>query len=94
MIDGGGKNGKVLSESMNETMMFSKYTLAHIKLGEECGSLDKRLIILETEIFNNLNDKISKITVLVQPLLILTIGIIILSFIIKFVVPLLDIVLI
>ena len=88
------KNGKVLSESMNETMMFSKYTLAHIKLGEECGSLDKRLIILETEIFNNLNDKISKITVLVQPLLILTIGIIILSFIIKFVVPLLDIVLI
>lgn len=88
------KNGKVLSESMNETMMFSKYTLAHIKLGEECGSLDKRLIILENEIFNNLSDKITKITVLIQPLLILIIGIVILMFIMKFVVPLLDIVLI
>ncbi len=88
------KGGKVLSESMNETMMFSKYTLAHIKLGEECGALDKRLLILENEIFNNLSDKITKITVLIQPALILIIGIIILTFVMKFVVPLLDIVLI
>lgn len=74
--------------------MFSKYTLAHIKLGEESGSLDKRLQLLEEEVFKNLTTRINKITQLIQPFLILFIGVIIVSFIIKFLMPLLDIVLI
>lgn len=86
--------GRMLSQSMSETKMFSNYTLAHIKLGEESGSLDKRLQILEEEIFKNLNSRMNKITQLIQPFLILFIGVIIVSFIIKFLMPLLDIVLI
>ena len=86
--------GKMLSESMIETEMFSKYTLAHIKLGEESGSLDKRFQLLEEEVFKNLTTKINKLTQLIQPFLILFIGVIIVSFIIKFLMPLLDIVLI
>ena len=74
--------------------MFSKSTLAHIKLGEECGALDKRLTILEDTIFTNLSFKISKITSMIQPFLILFIGVIIIIFIIKFLMPLLDIVLV
>ncbi|MBQ8997925.1 MAG: type II secretion system F family protein, partial [Clostridium sp.] len=49
--------GRMLSQSMSETEMFSKYTLAHIKLGEESGSLDKRLQLLEEEVFKNLTVK-------------------------------------
>ena len=79
---------------MIETNMFSKSTLAHIKLGEECGALDKRLTILEDTIFTNLSFKISKITSMIQPFLILFIGVIIIIFIIKFLMPLLDIVLV
>nr|WP_297713293.1 type II secretion system F family protein [Clostridium sp.] len=86
--------GRMLSQSMSETKMFSNYTLAHIKLGEESGSLDKRLQILEEEIFKNLNSRMNKITQLIQPFLIVFIGVIIVSFIIKFLMPLLDIVLI
>ena len=74
--------------------MFSKYTLAHIKLGEESGSLDKRFQLLEEEIFKNLTTKINKLTQMIQPFLILFIGMIIVIFIIKFIMPLLDIVLI
>lgn len=87
-------SGKMLSQSMNEIEMFSKYTLAHIKLGEESGSLDKRLQLLEEEIFKNLTIKINKMTQFIQPFLILFIGVIIVTFIIKFLIPLLDIVLI
>lgn len=86
--------GRMLSQSMSETKMFSNYTLAHIKLGEESGSLDKRLQLLEEEIFKNVTARMNKITQLIQPFLILFIGMIIVSFIIKFLMPLLDIVLI
>lgn len=86
--------GRMLSQSMSETKMFSNYTLAHIKLGEESGSLDKRLQLLEEEIFKNVTARMNKITQLIQPFLILFIGVIIVSFIIKFLMPLLDIVLI
>ena len=84
----------MLSQSMRETKMFSNYTLAHIKLGEESGSLDKRLQILEEEIFKKLDSSMDKITQLIQPFLILFIGVIIVGFIIKVLMPLLDIVLI
>ena len=86
--------GRMLSQSMRETKMFSNYTLAHIKLGEESGSLDKRLQILEEEIFKKLDSSMDKITQLIQPFLILFIGVIIVGFIIKVLMPLLDIVLI
>ena len=86
--------GRMLSQAMSETEMFSKYTLAHIKLGEESGSLDKRFQLLEEEVFKNLTAKINKLTQMIQPFLILFIGVIIVTFIIKFIMPLLDIVLI
>lgn len=88
------KKGKLLSQSMNNTNIFSKFTLAQIKLGEETGSLDKRLSILEESIFTNLNCKIIKLTSMIQPFLIIFIGGIIIIFIIKFLIPLLDMVLI
>lgn len=85
-------SGTMLSEAMESTNMFSKYTLAHVKLGEESGSLDKRLELLEKEVFEKLDSKIGKLTQLIQPVLILSIGVVIIVFIIKFIMPLLDIV--
>lgn len=87
-------SGRMLSQSMSETHMFSKHTLAYIKLGEESGSLDKRLELLEEEVFKNLTTKINKLTQLIQPFLIMFIGGIMVFFIIKFIMPLLDMVLI
>ena len=57
-------------------------------------SLDKRLQLLEEEVFKNLTVKINKLTKMIQPFLILFIGVIIVTFIIKFIMPLLDMVLI
>ncbi|MCI9069930.1 type II secretion system F family protein [Clostridium sp.] len=87
-------NGMMLSKAMSEVRMFSKYTLAHVKLGEESGSLDKRFQLLEEEIFKILTIKINSLTKTIQPFLILFIGIIIVVFIIKFILPLLNIILI
>lgn len=87
-------SGKGLFQSMREIEMFSQYTLAHIKLGEESGSLDRRLKLLEEEIFKKVTAKINRLTQLIQPILIVFIGIIVVIFIIKFLMPLLDIVVI
>lgn len=86
--------GNGLWQAMKKTNMFSKYTLAHIKLGEESGTLDRRLMTLEKEQFELVTENINRKMQLIQPMLILFIGALISTFIIIFILPLLDSVLI
>ena len=79
--------GKSLTLSLENTSIFSKYTLAHIKLGEECGNIESVLNTLEDEIFNKLNLELNNILELIQPITIVFIGGIVLSFILIVILP-------
>ena len=76
-----------LTLSLENTSIFSKYTLAHIKLGEECGNIESVLNTLEDEIFNKLNLELNNILELIQPITIVFIGGIVLSFILIVILP-------
>lgn len=80
--------GRTLAEAMTKSMMFSQYTLAHIKLGEETGTLDNKVLLLEKELFDNIVIKINRVVENVQPIMIVIIGVVILSFILVFITPL------
>lgn len=79
--------GKTLTESMIKSGIFSKYTLAHIKLGEETGTLGNKVQLLENELFESIILKINRLVENLQPFMIVLIGIIILSFILTFITP-------
>lgn len=83
--------GKTLTEAMENSMIFSNYTLAHIKLGEETGTLDGKISLLEKELFENIVFKINRIVENIQPVMIIVIGILILSFILTFITPLFNV---
>lgn len=80
-------SGNGLSDSMAETKIFSKYTLAHIKLGEESGSLDERLMQIEKFLFNNIQEDLNKKIAMIQPLIIMFIGVFVCIFIVVFILP-------
>lgn len=83
--------GKTLTEAMRNSSMFSEYTLAHIKLGEETGTLDGKITLLEKELFETIVFKINRIVSNIQPAMIIAIGILILSFILTFITPLFNV---
>ena len=75
---------------MMKTQVYTKYTLAHIKLGEECGNLEDVLRNLEEELFVKLIIDSDRILEMVSPMAILFIGGVILSFIMIFIMPVFD----
>lgn len=83
--------GKTLTEAMGNSGIFSNYTLAHIKLGEETGTLDGKISLLEKELFENILFKINRVVENIQPFMIIVIGILVLSFILTFITPLFNV---
>lgn len=79
--------GKALNVALEKTSGFSKYTLAHIKLGEECGNLEGILNNLEKELFDKLNLELNRILELIQPITIVFIGGLVMSFILIVILP-------
>lgn len=82
--------GKELSTSMDDIKTFSKYTLSIVKLGEESGSMEERLIYLEKRINEKSMDKLQKALAYVQPTLILSMALAVGIFIIIFITPLFE----
>ncbi len=89
-INKGLLQGEELSTIMKKSKLFSKYTLAHIKLGEYSGSLDTRLELLEGELYENMIFKLNKNMEKIQPCLIVMMASLVLIFISTFIMPLLD----
>ena len=79
--------GKSLNVALEKTSGFSKYTLAHIKLGEECGNLEGILDNLEKELFEKLNLELNRMLELIQPFTIVFIGGLVMSFILIVILP-------
>ncbi|WP_436513410.1 type II secretion system F family protein [Clostridium thermobutyricum] len=83
-------SGKTISESLEELDKIGRYSLAMIKIGEESGSLDIRL----NAVVKNLEEKneqlVKWISSLVQPILICTLGLMLILFIGTFFIPVMD----
>lgn len=82
--------GKTLTFAMERSNIFTKYTLTHIRVGEECGNLQEVLKNLEDELFDKLIFEINRGLELISPIMIMIIGGIILSFILIFILPIFD----
>lgn len=86
-INDGIMSGDTLYDSMSKINTFSKYTLAHIKMGEEGGGLEHILVKLEKDLFLQIEGNIKKKSSLLQPILIGTMGAVIVIFMIIFIMP-------
>lgn len=84
-------NGKELNESLKNCKFISKYSLSMIKLGEDSGSMEERLYVLEKSLEKNTYRNIEKSLVFFQPIMLLFMALIITSFIGYFLLPLIDI---
>lgn len=82
--------GRELSTSIKEIEYFSNYTISIIKLGEESGSMDERLMRLETRISEKSLVVLKRFLALIQPTIILGMAIVVGIFIIIFIAPLFD----
>lgn len=80
--------GKTLSESLEESMLLSNYTLAVIKVREETGSIAEGFEILSIRLEGEIHKKIRNYLKALNPLLIIVMGTIVLIFISVFVLPL------
>ena len=84
-------NGKELNESLKECKFISKYSLSMIKLGEDSGSMEERIGILQKGLEKNTYRNMEKALVFFQPAKLLIMALIITSFIGYFLLPLIDI---
>ena len=82
--------GSTLSEAITDTNIFSKYTIAVIKVREESGSIGEALKELSLTLEESLIRTINKYLSLLQPFLIIFISIVITVFFMIFILPLFD----
>lgn len=84
------RTGATLTESMEKSNSFSKYTLAIIKIHEEGGRIDKGFNGLAQNLENKLHDKIKQYLKYISPVFIVIMAGFIVIFILGFVLPLFD----
>jgi len=83
-------NGNTLYESAKYINIFSKYTLAIIKIREESGNIEDGLNELCNKLQENIMKNINKYLALIQPILVILLSIIISIFLIIFVLPIFE----
>lgn len=82
--------GKLLSDAIKDTKIFSSVVHSMIKVGEETGTLDD--ILLKTSILydEEINTSLEKLTKLIEPVLMIIVGLIIGFIVISLVLPMFD----
>lgn len=81
-------NGNTLNESLQRAGVFSKYTLAIVKIREDSGSIEHGFKELSVKLESDIKRKIQKYISSIQPLLIIIMGGFILSLLIFIILPL------
>lgn len=84
------RKGATLTESMEKSKSFSKYTLAVIRIHEEGGRIDEGFNRLAQNLENKLHNKIKQYLKYINPIFIVIMASFILLFILGFVLPLFD----
>lgn len=82
--------GRTLTEALERTGLFSKYTLALIKIREESGTIEEGFKELSSNLEDKLFEQIKKYLRLISPIFMFIMAIFISTFLLEFVVPLFD----
>ncbi len=84
------KQGNKLSESLDKPQVFPDLFISMISVGEESGKLDETLSTITTFYENDLDNKINQIMKLVEPIIIVIMGLFIGIFALSMVLPMFD----
>jgi general secretion pathway protein F len=76
-VSAGAKEGKGIAVPLSETHVFPQLALSMIKVGEETGQLDVMLMKVASTYEKSLNVAIKRLVNFLEPLMILTMGVII-----------------
>lgn len=76
-VSAGAKEGKGIAVPLSETHVFPQLALSMIKVGEETGQLDVMLIKVASTYEKSLNIAIKRLVNFLEPVMILTMGVII-----------------
>lgn len=80
--------GKTLSEAMEDSKMFSKYTIAIISLREETGTIEEGFKLLAEDLEYKFSEQINKYLKWINPIFVLIMAGFIILFLLFFVLPL------
>ena len=76
-VSAGAKGGKGIAVPLSDTKVFPQLALSMIKVGEETGQLDSMLLKVATTYEKSLNESIKRLTSLLEPVMILIMGMVI-----------------
>ncbi|HEY8892493.1 MAG TPA: type II secretion system F family protein [Clostridium sp.] len=85
------KNGKELWSSLNEMKLFPQFFISMIKIGEETGNLDGMFLTAADVFYEDAQENVEKATVLLEPILIIFLGIMIGTIVLAVMLPMLNV---
>ncbi|MGH4050438.1 MAG: type II secretion system F family protein [Clostridium sp.] len=85
------KKGKNLSNALNDMDLFPQFFVAMIKIGEETGDLDSMFLNAADIFYEDAEENVEKATVLLEPILIIFLGIMIGTIILAVMLPMLNV---
>jgi len=85
------KKGEELSKSLDEMNLFPKFFIAMVKIGEETGNLEQMFLTAADIFYEDAEENVEKATALVEPILIVFLGIIIGVIVLSVMLPMLSV---
>jgi type IV pilus assembly protein PilC len=85
------KKGEELSSSLDAMNLFPKFFIAMIKIGEETGNLEQMFLTAADIFYEDAQENVEKATTLVEPILIIFLGIIIGTIVLSVMLPMLSV---
>jgi len=85
------KKGKNLSNSLNDMDLFPQFFVAMIKIGEETGNLDSMFLNAADIFYEDAEENVEKATVLLEPIMIIFLGIMIGTIVLAVMLPMLNV---
>ena len=85
------KNGEELSRSLDAIKLFPKFFIAMIKIGEETGNLEQMFLTAADIFYEDAEENVEKATALVEPILIIFLGVIIGIIVLSVMLPMLSV---
>lgn len=90
-VSSGIKKGKDLASSLNTMNLFPQFFVAMIKIGEETGNLDGMFLTAADIFYEDAQENVEKATVLLEPILIIFLGIMIGTIVLAVMLPMLSV---
>ena len=91
IVFNGIEKGEDLSSSINAMNLFPQFFVAMIKIGEETGTLDGMFLTAADIFYEDAQENVDKATVLLEPILIIILGLMIGIIILAAMLPMLNV---